>query len=255
MRRLDPESARTLALRLASDPMVAPAAFDIEVGGATVLRTKDAKCYVVLPRDPKREVRLVGARASADLLDIISKLGPERRLIMPTGLFSQLADLATPGALQMLAVYSSNGEVAQGSVPQPRPDVDVRPVLFGDLPLWHKMPGEAFFLSTAYGTPRELLGRGMAVGAFNGGCIAALATATVGRAYGTVQAYTQPRYRRKGLAKHCVTELVDRMRGLGLRPLLVVLPIPASPPVRLVEGLGHHRIGEMALIPRAQLTI
>jgi GNAT superfamily N-acetyltransferase len=255
MRRLDPESARTLALRLAGDPLGASAAFDIEVGGATVLRTKDAKCYVVLPKDPKREVRMVGARASSDLLDIISKLGPERRLIMPTGLFAQLADLATPGALQLLALYSSNGEVAQGTVPQPRPDLDVRSVLFGDLPLWHKMPGEAFFLSTAYGTPRELLGRGMAVGAFNGGCIAALATATVGRSYGTVQVYTQPRYRRMGLAKHCVAELVDRMRGLGLRPVLSILPMPASPAVRLVEGLGLHRVGEVALIPRAMLTI
>ena len=255
MRRLDAESARAVAQWFAKDPVAAPAAFDIEVGGATVIRTKDEKCYVVLPKDPKREVRLVGARASSDLLDILVKLGPDRRLVMPTPLFTQLADVADPRALQVLHIFSTTNGVEPGSVPPPRPDLDVRQVLFSDLELWHRMPGEALFLSVDYGTPKDMLSKGVAVGAFNGGGLASLATASFGRIYAMVRVYTQPRYRRHGLARHTLAMVVDLVSTRGLRPLLVVPPAVGQQMAGLAGGLGMKHVAEAAMVPRAQLTI
>lgn len=255
MRRLDEVSAKAVAQWFAKDPVAAPAAFDIEVGGATVIRTKDEKCYVVLPKDPKREVRLVGARASSDLLDILVKLAPERRLIMPTPLFSQLVDIVEPRSLQVLHLFSTTNGVEPGSVPPPRPDLDVRQVLFSDLELWHKMPGDAMFLSVDYGTPKDLLGKGVAVGAFNGGAIASLATASIGRVYAVVRVYTQPRYRRTGLARHTLAMVVDQVSTRGLRPLLVAPPAVGQQMAGLAAALGMKHVAEVAMVPRSQLTI
>jgi len=255
MRRLDAESARTVAQWFAKDPVAAPAAFDIEVGGATVIRTKDEKCYVVLPKDPKREVRLVGARASSDLLDILGKLGPERRLVMPTSLFSQLVDVADPRALQVLHIYSTTNGVEPGSVPPPRPDLDVRQVLFSDLALWHGLPGDAMFLSADYGTPKDLLSKGVAVGAFNGGGLASVATASLGRVYAGVRVYTHPRYRRHGLARHTMAMVVDLVSTRGLRPLVETPPAAGQQMAGLAAALGMKHVAEAAMVPRAQLTI
>jgi len=255
MRRLDVESARTVAQWFAKDPVAAPAAFDIEVGGATVIRTKDEKCYVVLPKDPRREVRLIGARASSDLLDILVKLAPERRLVMPTSLFTQLADVADARALQVLHIYSTTNGVEPGSVPPPRPDLDVRQVLFSDLELWHRMPGDALFLSVDYGTPKDLLAKGIAVGAFNGGCLASLATASLGRVYAVVRVYTHPRYRRTGLARHTLASVVDLVTTRGLRPLMVVPPVVGQQMAGLTASLGMKHVAEVAMVPRSLLTI
>ncbi len=255
MRRLEPEAAKAVATRFAADPLAAPAAVAIDLGMATVIRTKDEKCYVVLPKDSKREVHLVGVRASSDLLDILAKVSTDRRLVMPMALFTQLAEVVDRKWLQVLHVFSSEDGVEPGSVPPPRPDFEVRPVLFSDLDMWHKMPGEALFLSADYGTPKALLSNGMAVGAFNGGSIVSLATASVGRVFALLRVYTHPRFRRAGLASHTVAMAVDQLATRGLRPLLIVPPLPGDPVIRLAERLGLERVAEGAMVPRSKLAL
>ncbi len=238
-----------------SEPVTAPAHFAIEVSGAKVWRTDDSQAHVVVPNPPVKDVYVVGTRAGHDLIDIIETLPQDIRLIMSKPMFTRIADLASPQALHPLAYYSSEQGVDPHSVPPPRPDFEVRPVLHSDVPVWGRMPREAEFLHAGYGNPRAVIARGMAVGAFNGRVAACLATANVGRYFASIQVYTVPRFRKKGLAKHCLAEMIDLLRPMGVRPLVAVEPGRRSAGQNLVRHLGLVQVGERATVFRGSLAI
>ena len=220
-----------------------------------VWRTDDSQAHVVVPNPPMRDVYIIGKRAGNDLIDIIAKLPINSRMIMSRPMYSRLADLAAPRAMHPLVYYSSKRGIDPDCVPPPRPDFDIRPVLHADVTVWLRMPSEAVFLHAGYGDPRTVLAKGMGVGAFNGRILASLATANVGRYYASVQVYTLPNYRKKGLARHCVAEIADRLRPMGVRPLVAVDPGPHSAGQHLVQHLGLEQVGERASIYRGSMAI
>jgi hypothetical protein len=255
MRRLEKVHERSFALKLAVDPRTAQAHFAIEVAGAGVWRTSDSRCHVVIPPGGVGDVHIIGTGEPGELMELLRGLPIETNVLMSGSCYSRLSHLADRRRVVTVEVYSAPERVERLRVPPPRPDFDVRSVLWSDVAKWRALPPDAAKLSRGYGSIHEVLARSVAFGAFNRTHIVSLATAELGRTFAIVWAYTIHQLRGKGLATHCVASLMDHLGPTGLRPVFLVRAENGSPERSMARRFGLELSGELVSIKRKDMAL
>jgi ribosomal protein S18 acetylase RimI-like enzyme len=255
MRRLEKVHERSFALKLAGDPRTAQAHFSIEVGGAGVWRTSDSRCHVVVPPNGLGDVHIIGTGEVSELMELLRGLPLGTNVTMSGSCYSRMAHLADRRRVVTVEVYSAPERMRPLRVPPPRPDFDVRTVLWSDAAKWRALPPDAGMLSRGYGGIQEVLARGVAFGAFNLTHLVSLATAELGRTYAIVWAYTIHQLRGRGLATHCVAGLMDHLGPTGLRPVFLVRAENGSPERSMARRFGLEQMGELVSIKRGDMAL
>jgi hypothetical protein len=254
MRRLETVHEKAFSLRIAGDPRAAMAHFAIEVGEARVYRNSDSRCHVVVPPDGMGDVHVVGAGELGELMPVLKDLPTTARIIMSTHTHSRISRALTPRSGKVIDVFVGTPGMGVKRVPPPRPDFDVRTVLYSDVPAWRSIPKEAAHLVSGYKTHQEVLARSVAYGAFNGRLVGSVATAELGRTFANIKAYTRPELRARGLATHCVASILDHVRPSGERPMFMVEAVNGSPERAMARHFGLEKAGELVAVSRRHMA-
>lgn len=255
MRRLDQSQERELSLRLAGDPKTARAHYALEMCGATAWRTADSRCFAVVFPDHLREVHIIGVGDMGDVLRFIGPMPKGMKVLMSKHLYAQMAHMVEARTMRTIEYHAGNAGTSPSGLPPPNPELDIRELLFSDLPNVQRMPPDASFLFCTYSEPHEVLTRSVAFGVFNGTGIMSLATVELGRSFANVLAFTLPEMRGKGMATLCVASLLDRLRHSGERPLFCIPAENGSPERAMARRFGLERVGEMAMVERRHIAL
>jgi GNAT superfamily N-acetyltransferase len=255
MRKLEEVHERAFAAGLANDARTAMAYFAVQVGGASVYRTSDSHCHMVIPPGDVREVHVIGHGSNGELLEGLRPMPLDTSILMSKHLYAQLSHLVRARAMKIVELWTGPPGYVPKGMPPPRPDFDVRPVLYSDLPAWQSMPLDARLLHRRYGDPRVVLAKGAAIGAFNGVRIASMATAELGHSFSTLRAFTQPDLRGRGLATHCVAALMDHIRASKSRPLFPISSTNGSPDRAMARRFGFDKSTELAMVMRQDISL
>lgn len=255
MRRLEEVHELVFSQQLAGDARTALAHFAIEVSGASVFRSSDARCHVVVPPENMGDVHVIGMAPISELMEFLRPMPGDVRIVMNKHMFSKLSHLVKPRAMETVEIYVGSPGMAPGTVPTPDPTFDVRPLLYSDIQSWSTLPPDAGFLVRGYGDPRAVLARGATMGAFNGAGIASIATAELGRNFATIWAYTVPQSRGRGLATQCVAALLYKLMPKGERPLFAIRSGNGSPDRAMARRFGLEQKGELASILRYDMAL
>lgn len=255
MRRLDTADTRALALKFAGDPRTARAHFAIEISGASAWRTGDSRCFAVASENGTGEVHLIGNGEAGEIMEFLRPLAQDARINMSRHMFAQISGMVTPRSVRTLEIYTGAAGMTPASVPLLGADVDVRAVLYSDLPTLASLPHDASFLFEGYKDPRNILARSTAFGAFNGTRLASLAIAELGREFASIWTYTLDDLRGKGLATHCVASVMDHLRSTGERPLFTITAENGSPERAMARRFGWELAGDLAMVERRHIAL
>ena len=241
---------RAFSLRIAGDPRTACAHYAIDFCDGEVFRTGDSRCYVVLTRGHRPEAHIVGTGDVGELLEFLRPLHRETSVFMSKHQYAQLAHLVMARSMKVMELHTGPPGTAPEGLPPPDPALDVREVLYSDIPLIQSLPLEAAFLFNGYKEPRDVVARSAAFGAFNGTQVASMSTVEMGRTFANIRAFTMPACRGKGLATLCVASILDRLRPTGERPLFCLPAENGSPERAMARRFGMEMSGELAMVER-----
>ena len=255
MRRLDKSQERAFSLRIAGDPKTACAHYAIDFSGASVWRTSDSRCYLVLNPEPFPEVHIIGTGELGELFEFLRPMPQDTKVLMSKFQYAKLVQTVMARSMRVIELYTGPAGTTPSGLPPPDPTFDVREVLYSDVPTIQAMPREAAFLFSGYKDHRDLVARSAAFGAFNGTQVASIATVEMGRSFANMRAFTMPKLRGKGLATLCVASILDRLRPTGEQPLFCIRTENGSPERAMARRFGMERSGELALVERKFMAL
>jgi GNAT superfamily N-acetyltransferase len=255
MRRLEKSQERAFALRIAGDPRTASAHFAIEMCDASVWRTSDPRCHVVVYPEHSAQIQIIGIGPLGELMDFMSPMPKDTKVLMSKHQFAQMANIVQARTMRLIELYTGEAGTRMGHLPPPSPEFDIREVLYSDMPNLQMMPQESSFLFCGYKDPRDILARSAAFAAFNGVRVVSLATVEMGRTFANVHAYTVPEARGKGLATLCVASMLDRLGPTGERPLFCIPAENGSPERAMARRFSLEKAGELASVERRNLAL
>lgn len=247
---MEKSQERAFSLRIAGDPKTACAHYAIDFCGATVHRTSDSRCYIVVTPGPYPDVHIVGTGDLGEVYEFLRPMPRDTKILMSKHQYAQMAHLVMARSMKVIELYTGPPGTTPKGLPPPDPSFDVREVLYSDIPVIQSMPIDAQFLFAGYNDTRDLVARSAAFGAFNGTQVASLATVEMGRSFANIRVFTLPTLRGKGLATLCVASILDRLRPTGERPLFCLPAENGSPERAMARRFGMELSGELAMVER-----
>ena len=252
---MDKSQERAFSLRIAGDPKTACAHYSIDMCGASVWRTSDSRCYLVVMPEPFPEVHIVGTGDIGELMEFLRPLPQDAIIYMSKHQYAAMAHIIAARSMRVIELYTGEPGTSPERLPPPDPNFDIREVLYSDVPTIQAMPRDAAFLFCGYKDPRDIVARSAAFGAFNGTQVVSLATVEMGRSFANMRVFTLPKLRGKGLATLCVASMLDRLRPTGEQPLFCIRAENGSPERAMARRFGMEMTGEIAQVERKFMAL
>jgi len=252
---LDKSQERAFSLRIAGDPKTACAHYSIDMCNASVWRSSDSRCYLVVIPEPFPEVHIIGMGEIGELMEFLRPLPQDTRILMSKHQYASMAHMIMARSMRVIELYTGEPGTSPNNLPPPDPTFDVREMLYSDLPYIQALPIEAAFLFCGYSEPRDVVARSAGFGAFNGTKVVSLATVEMGRSFANMRVFTLPKQRGKGLATLCMASILDRLRPTGEQPLFWLRAENGSPERAMARRFGMELMGELAQVERKFMAL